>query len=154
MKNADFTASLNTRRDKLSSAKLSKKRVQARNPFRIHFSDLYSPLTPAPNPTGPPPRMPDQDDPHPKPETTASKSNIMLRKWNMWDKLGIKHLSIQFLCSFKSFLKNSNRNWFFAQTRKGLPLALTISFTIIKDYKNPAKLAVIFIKIIFSSKLR
>ena len=62
--------------------------------------------------------------------------------------MGKNQFSIEiFLCKFKIFLRNSNLNWFLAQTRKGLELGFLISFIIMKDFQLTIMFTLIFIKI-------
>ena len=65
-----------------------------------------------------------------------------------WREKGKKfNFPLRFLyVTLKNFSKISNLNWFFAQTRKNLPLGFLISFRIIKDYQEPTKL-ILFMKI-------
>ena len=51
--------------------------------------------------------------------------------------------------NLKVLSKISNFNWFFAQTRKDLPLGFLISIRIIKDFQKSIKFALSFIKISF-----
>ena len=52
---------------------------------------------------------------------------------------------------FLKFFHKFQLNWFFAQTRKDLPLGFLISFRIIKNVQYPTKLALIIVKIKFSN---
>ena len=86
-------------------------------------------------------------DPSPK-ETTPIQypANGLERGENM----GKNQFSIEiFVLNLKIVSIFSNLNWFFAQTRKGLPLGFLISFRIIIDFQKSIKHALIFIKIIF-----
>ena len=68
----------------------------------------------------------------------------------MGEKMDKKSISIEiFVCKFESFSKNSNLNWFFAQTRKDLQLGFLISFRIINDFQRSTKPIFIIIKISF-----
>ena len=49
--------------------------------------------------------------------------------------------------NFKIFSENFNLQWLLAQTRKNLALGFLIPFRIIKDFRQPIKYTLMFIKI-------
>ena len=76
------------------------------------------------------------------------KMTKVLEDGRKMEKNSIFHWN--FACvNFKIFSEISNLNWFFAQTRKNLPLGFLLSLTIIKSFQNSIKIALIVIKISF-----
>ena len=121
----------------------------------------------APNPPAPRTSTVIESPPTPNPGGTTTQANpknfAMFQrciKWqNSWRwvrKLVKVNFPLRFLyVNFKLFSRISNLNWFFAQTRKILPLGFLISFRIIIDFQHSKTFALIFIKIsLFKSKFR